>query len=101
MAELTDDDVLKVSHLARLAITPDEVPQYREKLAAIITYAARLQGLDLTNVEPMASPMDFEAALRDDVPGPTLPNEVVMRLAPASVPPFISVPKVLGEGGGA
>lgn len=100
-ASLTRADVLKVAQLARLAIPDDQVDAYRDKLAAVITYADRLRGLDLTNVEPMSSPMDAFASPRDDEPGPTISNEALMRLAPDSMPPFIKVPKVLGDGGGA
>ena len=41
-----------------------------------------------------------ENRLREDVPRPALLVSEVMRLAPESTPPFIKVPKVLGEGEG-
>ncbi len=101
IAPLTHDEVRKVAHLARIALSEEQVEQYRDQLAAVIAYADRLRRLDLTNVEPMASPMDVYAAPLDDEPGPTLSNEAVMRLTPASIPPYFVVPKVLGDGGGA
>jgi Asp-tRNA(Asn)/Glu-tRNA(Gln) amidotransferase C subunit len=36
-----------------------------------------------------------------DEPGPMLSAEALMKMAPESLPPFIKVPKVLDDGGGA
>jgi hypothetical protein len=39
--------------------------------------------------------------LAADEPGGTIPNVVLMRMAPEVMAPFVKVPKVLEEGGGA
>ncbi|MGE3109144.1 MAG: Asp-tRNA(Asn)/Glu-tRNA(Gln) amidotransferase subunit GatC [Phycisphaerales bacterium] len=101
IAPLTLEDVRKVARLARLAVSGEQAQTYREHLRAVIEHADRLRGLDLASVEPMSSPMDATALPRDDVPGPTLPLETVMGLAPDAMSPFFKVSKVLGEGGGA
>jgi aspartyl-tRNA(Asn)/glutamyl-tRNA(Gln) amidotransferase subunit C len=103
MSSLTPQDVRKVARLARLAITDEQAEQYRASLAAVLTYMDRLRELNLDGVEPMAHPTDSTNRLRDDTPGPTLPTSAFMQIAPpgAAMPPFITVPKVIGEGGGA
>lgn len=98
---LSLDAVHKVAKLARLSPTPEQAERYRGQLSSILTYIDRLRALDLTGVEPMASPLDSTSPLAADVPGPTLPSEALMALAPQSLSPFIRVPKVLGDGGGA
>lgn len=100
-SHLSTQDVRKVARLARLAITDEQAERERGRLAAILTYVERLQTLDLADVEPLSTPLDMTSRLDDDTPGPTISNQVLMDMAPGSHPPFVKVPKVLGEGGGA
>jgi|GEM_PF-215827 len=100
-AQFSADYVRKVARLSRLALTDAEVDAYRTKLSAVVTYIERLRALDLSGIEPLANVADTVNRFRDDVPGPTLPNAAFMRMAPDTLPPFIKVPKVLGDGGGA
>lgn len=99
--ELTAAEVRKVAHLARLRLTPEQVEEQRAKLGAVLGYVDRLRELDLEGVEPMTTPFDASNRLAADVPEPSLPTETLMKMAPASSPPFIVVPKVLGDAGGA
>lgn len=96
---LSSDEVRKVARLARLALSDDEIERQRSDLAAVLGYVERLGELDLSGVEPMAHVGDAVNRLRGDEPGETLDVETVMRLAPESTPPFLRVPKVIGDGG--
>jgi aspartyl-tRNA(Asn)/glutamyl-tRNA(Gln) amidotransferase subunit C len=100
--ELTPADVAKVASLARLALSPAEAEDARRSLGAVLGYMDRLRSLDLAGVEPLAHVGEGEGnRLRDDTPGEPLPVGVVTGMAPASLGPFIRVPKVMGDGGGA
>ena len=96
-AALTDADVRRVARLARIAIADVDIPALRAELGAVLAHADALRRLDLTDVEPMTSPVDAVAPLRDDTPGPSVSAEAFMAMAPETVPPFLKVPKVLGE----
>jgi aspartyl-tRNA(Asn)/glutamyl-tRNA(Gln) amidotransferase subunit C len=96
--ELSLDDVRKVARLARLAIPDAELESYRSRLSAVLGYFERLRELNLDGVEPLSHPLDATNRLDDDTPGPTLPTSVLMDMAPDTMPPFLKVPKVLGEG---
>lgn len=98
---ISEAQVRKVASLSRLAISDGEIGDFAAKLSAVIGYIERLNEHDLTGVEPLAHVGDTHNRLRDDTPGPTLPTDVLMRMAPASMPPFVLVPKVQGDGGGA
>lgn len=100
---LSPDQVRKVAQLARLALSDEQVELYRHQLGGVLAYMHRLSGLDLSGIEPMASPLDLTNRLADDQPGTTLTNDQLMAIAPgnAAAPPFIAVPKVIGEAGGA
>lgn len=97
-AALSADHVRKVAKLARLALPEDRVEPYRLQLAAVLGYVDRLRELKLESVEPMAHAGDTVNRLDADVPGPVLPNAALMAIAPARMPPFIQVPKVIDDG---
>jgi aspartyl-tRNA(Asn)/glutamyl-tRNA(Gln) amidotransferase subunit C len=71
---LTSEDVARIAHLARLALTEDELAHYGEQLSAILDYAARLEELDLTGIAPSAHGARRNV-LRDDEVRPSLPVE--------------------------
>ena len=104
--ELSTADVRKVASLARLALRDDEIEPMRASLGAVLTYMERLQSVDTTDVEPLYNVNDGAANLRGDEPGPALATHTLMSIAPApheasTPPPFIRVPTVLDESGGA
>ena len=93
--------VEKIARLARLHIPNDRAVQVGADLSAILGYVERLGALDLEGVEPMAHVGDEVNRLGADEPGRTLSNEALLKMAPDANGPFVRVPKVLGEGGGA
>lgn len=100
-AALSLADVRKVADLARLELSDDAAQRLTSDLQGILRYVNQLRALDLTNVEPMSTPLELSCPLRDDTPGPTLPLTTFIALAPAHDGPFLRVPKVLADGGGA
>jgi aspartyl/glutamyl-tRNA(Asn/Gln) amidotransferase C subunit len=106
-SSISEADVRKVAKLARLHISDADVSQHQQALAAVIGYMDTLKSLDLTAeaaagaVHAGAGGDGFGSHLGEDEVGPTLSNESLMKLAPLSMPPFVMVPKVLDDGGGA
>jgi aspartyl-tRNA(Asn)/glutamyl-tRNA(Gln) amidotransferase subunit C len=99
--QLSADYVRKVARLSRLALSDAQVEDFQAKLSVVVTYVDRLRELDLTGIEPMANVGDNINRFDEDVPGPTIPNAVLMSMSHNPLSPFIRVPKVLDEGGGA
>lgn len=93
--------VAKVALLARLKLSADEAQRASVDLTAILGYVERLRQVDLTGVEPLATPLELAAPLDRDQLGPVLPRSTFMAMAPDHDDPFLKVPKVLGDGGGA
>ena len=99
---LTREHVERIARLSRLALEPERVEAYRTSLSAIVAYVDRLRTLDVRGVEPLTNPADVRNRVAPDEPGPTLPTEALVAMAPASMPPFVRIPKVIdGSGGGA
>lgn len=93
--------VRRIARLSRLSLTDAQVAEYGARMSAVLGYMDRLRSLDLEGIEPMANVGGTTNRLDEDVPGPTLSNAALMQIAPDKMPPFVKVPKVLGEGGGA
>lgn len=76
------DQVLHVARLARLALTDDEVERMSSELSAVLGHIENISQLDLQGVEPTSHVVSVENVLREDVPRPSLPREVVLEAAP-------------------
>ena len=48
--KLSKDEVLHIAELARLGLSDSEVERFREQLSDILTYAERLQSVDLSAI---------------------------------------------------
>ena len=64
---LSVDEVAKVALLARLRLSPDELPMFTGQLNSIVDFVAQLQELDTTNVEPLAHGVEVRNVFRQDV----------------------------------
>lgn len=95
------DDVRRIARLARLELSDDQISMFSTRLGATLGYIERLRELDLEGVEPLTHPLDQTNNLGEDEVGPTLDTEALMKIAPESMPPFVKVPKVLGDEGAA
>ncbi len=100
-AKLTDEQVQHVAKLSRLDLDPDQIHRFAQQLSDVLVHVAKLNELDVTNVEPMAHAMDVTNVMRDDEPQPALPVDDALANAPQRFDSFFQVPKVLGEGSGA
>jgi aspartyl-tRNA(Asn)/glutamyl-tRNA(Gln) amidotransferase subunit C len=78
------DEVLHVARLARLALSEEELEPMARELSAVLDHVAKISELDLVDVPPTSHVVEMTGALRDDVPVPSLPREVVLSQAPAA-----------------
>jgi aspartyl-tRNA(Asn)/glutamyl-tRNA(Gln) amidotransferase subunit C len=88
-------DVKYVAHLARLSLTPDEEQKFQAQLGNILGYIAKLNELDVTNVEPTARAVPLVNVTRTDEVRPSLPHDEAMRNAPAQMNGLFQVPKIV------
>ena len=79
---LTQQDVEKIAHLARLELTDAEKAQYQSQLSAILDYAERLNTLDLQGIAPTAHAVTQQNVFRADVAEPSMPMDEVLFNAP-------------------
>ncbi len=94
---LTRADVEKVSLLARLALTPDELDALTLQLGEIVRYVEQLGELDTRDVQPLAHALDLANVFADDTLLPSLDREQALANAPKRDAECYRVPAVLGD----
>jgi aspartyl-tRNA(Asn)/glutamyl-tRNA(Gln) amidotransferase subunit C len=92
---LSAEEVAKVALLARLRLSPDELPRFTGQLNSIVEFVAQLQELDTTNVDPLAHGVEVRNVFRPDVRGESLPREDALANAPKRNVENFLVPVVL------
>ncbi len=90
------DQVRKVAHLARLALTPDEETQFTSQLSDILDYFEQLSELDTETVQPTARAIDVSNITRPDRIQPWRDREEILDCAPDREDEFFKVPQILG-----
>ena len=93
---LTRQDVEKIAHLARLAITEHEMPVYVDSLSSIVAFVDQLSRADTGGVPPMAHPLAGQTQrLRPDVVTETDNHEKFQANAAAVQAGLYLVPRVI------
>ena len=95
---LSRQDVEKISLLARLRLTDDELATMTEQLGKIVGYVEQLGELDTDDVQPMAHAVEQHNVFAADEVRPSLPRAEALANAPKADDECFLVPAVLGEG---
>ena len=94
---LSTADVEHIAELAKLALTPDEIEQYRRQLSDILEHFETLQQVDTSSVPPTASVLPLRTVMRADQVRPGLATEDALANAPDREDGFFRVRAVFGE----
>lgn len=97
MSTLSRQDVQRIADLARLELTAEELDLFTRQLGDILTYVEQIRALDTKGVTPTSQVLNRPVD-RDDVPGPTLSREDLLRNAPdaSQEAGMFKVPRVIG-----
>lgn len=92
---LSDQDVTRIAHLARLAITPAELSAWGASLSRILEMIERMNAVDTAGIAPMSHPQDAALRLRADSVSETDTRDKFQAIAPAVEAGLYLVPKVI------
>ncbi|MEZ5500292.1 MAG: Asp-tRNA(Asn)/Glu-tRNA(Gln) amidotransferase subunit GatC [Steroidobacteraceae bacterium] len=93
---LQRDDIERIAALAKLSLTPAELPAYLESLPKIVEFVGQLEAADTGDVEPMAHPLEGQSQRLDvDAVTESDQHERYQRNAPAVSAGLYLVPKVI------
>ncbi|HEX4983258.1 MAG TPA: Asp-tRNA(Asn)/Glu-tRNA(Gln) amidotransferase subunit GatC [Ilumatobacteraceae bacterium] len=93
---ITADIVAKVSRLARLDLTPEEIELTTTQLSDVLEHFADVDALDLSGVIPMTQAYPLTNVMRDDVEAPCLDRDEVLAAAPEAEDGRFRVPPIVG-----
>ncbi|MHB8993777.1 MAG: Asp-tRNA(Asn)/Glu-tRNA(Gln) amidotransferase subunit GatC [Armatimonadota bacterium] len=88
MPEVTREDILHVSKLARLALSDDEIDRLVVEVNRIMEHFVELQELDTANVPVTSHAIPMKNVWRDDTTWQSLPVEDVVANAPDGIEGF-------------
>lgn len=92
---ISAEEVKKVSDLARIKLAPSEVTKFQKELSEIILYNARKLA-EVKKKTSISLPAG-ESLGEEDLPRPSLPQDLALANAPETKNGFIAVPKLLGN----
>ena len=87
--------VRRIAHLARIAVTEQDVPHLQGELNAILAFVEQLDEVDVAGVEPMTSVTPMVMKKREDRVTDGEIAERIVANAPASEDNYFLVPKVV------
>jgi aspartyl-tRNA(Asn)/glutamyl-tRNA(Gln) amidotransferase subunit C len=89
--------VMHIAKLARLGLKDDEIDVLGQQLSVILENIAILQEADVSGVSPTAHASRLHNIMRDDIPQPSYPPEVLLANAPAQEENCLKVRAVLED----
>ncbi len=92
---LSPEEVIKISHLARLAIDEQAIPKYAQELSNIFDLVAQMNQVDTQGIVPTTHPLDIPQRLRADVVSETDQRELMQKGAPSVEVGLYLVPQVI------
>jgi len=88
-------EVRKIAHLARLAVSEDELGSLSGDLSRILDLVAQMNSIDTSGVTPMAHPLDMAQRLRADEVSESDQRLLFQSIAPLVEGGLYLVPKVI------
>ena len=92
---LTPDQLQRIAHLARIAVSPQEAPGVTDRLNQVLGLIDQLQAVDTRGIEPMSHAQDLVQPLRRDAVTETDQHGLFQSVAPHVEGGLYLVPKVI------
>jgi len=92
---LTENDVARIAHLARIEISDSDRRAMLAQLNDIFAMIERMQQVDTTGVAPMAHPLGGRQRLREDRVTEVDARELNLKNAPETQDGLFLVPRVV------
>jgi aspartyl-tRNA(Asn)/glutamyl-tRNA(Gln) amidotransferase subunit C len=89
------ETVENVAKLARLGLNEEEIKVFGEQLSVILQNIAILQEADVSGVSPTSHASRLTNVMREDIPEPSYPPELLLANAPDREDNYLKVPPVL------
>ncbi|REG81755.1 Asp-tRNA(Asn)/Glu-tRNA(Gln) amidotransferase subunit GatC [Marinomonas pollencensis] len=88
-------DVQKIAHLARLALTEEDAVQYQHSLSSVLSLVEQMQSVDTDGITPLSNPLEMTQRLREDEVTETNQRDAFLANAPQTEAGLFLVPQVI------
>ncbi|MGB3384331.1 MAG: Asp-tRNA(Asn)/Glu-tRNA(Gln) amidotransferase subunit GatC [Marinomonas sp.] len=88
-------DVQKIAHLARLALTEEDAVQYQHSLSSVLSLVEQMQSVDTDGVAPLSNPLEMTQRLREDEVTEANQRDAFLANAPQTEAGLFLVPQVI------
>jgi len=95
MATLTDQEIKKIAHLARLDIAATDIPIHAKNLSNILNFVEQINNAATEKIKPTAHPLDGFQHLRSDAVTEIDNRELLQKSAPEIEAGLYLVPQVI------
>lgn len=93
--KITKEEIEHVAHLARLTLTDQELEKMTGQLDNILSYVAKLDELDTSNIAPTSHVYSVSNAFREDVESSSLSQEEALKNGPKQDGLMFQVPRII------
>lgn len=97
MSDMTPETVRHLAHLARIALSDDDITRLAGELSAIVDSVEAVRRVAGDDVPRTSHPIPLGNVFRDDVVGPTLSTDDALAGAPDHDGSRFRVTAILGE----
>jgi len=97
MKKITQEEVKKVAHLARLELNEYEINNHAEQLEKILEYIKQLEKIDTDDVPCTTRAIEVINIFRKDEKKEFVSTEDLLDLGPSREDKYFKVPKILNE----
>lgn len=97
MSAISREEVAHLAHLARLAVTDDELDLFAGQLDVILAAVAHVADVAAEDIPPTTHAVPLTNVTRPDEIAPSLRADAVLASAPAAQDGRFRVPRILNE----
>ena len=94
---LTEQEVLHVAHLARIALTSEEIEKFIVQLKILLDEVDKIKEVTGYDEQLMFTPVSDTVSLREDEVGVMLTSDQVLKNVPKKNGNFVEVPVMIHE----
>ena len=97
MKKITNEEVKKVAHLARLELNENEINNHVEQLEKILDYVKQLEKIDTDDVPCTTRAIEVINVFRKDEKKNSDCSDDILDLGPSREDKYFKVPKIINE----
>ena len=97
MTKITNEEVKKVAHLARLELNENEINNHSEQLEKILDYVKQLEKIDTNDVPCTTRAIEVINVFRKDEKKKSECHDEILELGPSTEDKYFKVPKIINE----